>query len=70
MHILAKIKRNFSEKEGDVGYFIKGVTTHRAHRFHAATSAPLWVHTDGEVITRAHSFTATCRQDAIKFIGI
>lgn len=51
-------------------FFIKGVTAHRAHKFHVETSAPLWVHTDGEVITQTHSFTATCRQGAIKFIGI
>lgn len=50
-------------------YFVKGVFGYRARKFHVETSAPLWVHTDGEVITRARGFTATCEPDAIKFIG-
>lgn len=51
-------------------YLVKGVNGYRARKFHVETSAPLWVHTDGEVLTRASAFTATCEKDAIKIIGI
>lgn len=51
-------------------YFVKGVAGYRARKFRVETSAPLWVHTDGEVITDSCAFTATCAQSAIKIIGI
>lgn len=50
-------------------YFIKGITPYRAKTIQIETSAPLWIHTDGEVLTRTTTLTATCEQGAIQMIG-
>lgn len=49
-------------------YWFKGITPYRAKRFTIETSAPLWVHTDGEVTRRADRLTVTCEQHAIHII--
>lgn len=40
-------------------YHVKGVTHSMAERIHIETSTPLWVHTDGEVITKADSVSVS-----------
>lgn len=49
-------------------YRFKGIEPYRAKRVHIETSAPLWVHTDGEVTRKSSSFTVTCSQDAIQIL--
>uniref|UniRef100_UPI004057992A diacylglycerol/lipid kinase family protein n=1 Tax=Acetatifactor sp. TaxID=1872090 RepID=UPI004057992A len=51
-------------------YFVKGITAHRAKKVRIETSTKLWVHTDGEVCRQTDAFTVTCKQHAIKIIGI
>lgn len=50
-------------------YFVKGITPYRARKVHIETSAPLWVHTDGEVTRKPDSFTAVCEHHSIRIIG-
>lgn len=49
-------------------YRFRGITPYRAKSIHIETTAPLWVHTDGEVRRRSSSFTANCRAGSILFI--
>lgn len=49
-------------------YFVKGITPYKASRVTIETSVPLWVHTDGEVARKSHSFTAACTGEAIRII--
>ncbi len=51
-------------------YFAKGIRPYRAKKIRIETSAPLWVHTDGEVNRRTTSFTVTCEKHAIRMLGI
>lgn len=50
-------------------YFIKGIKPYQAKKIQIETSAPLWLHTDGEVWCQTTSLTVTCQQGAIKMIG-
>jgi len=50
-------------------YFVKGITPYRAKKIQVETSAPLWLHTDGEVWCQTTSLTVTCQQQAIQMIG-
>ena len=49
-------------------YFAKGVTPYRAASLQIKTSAPLWVHTDGETPRKSAAIEITCLQNAIKII--
>ena len=51
-------------------YFVKGITPYRARQIKIETSSPLWVHTDGEVLRRASSFTVSCVPECITMMGI
>lgn len=50
-------------------YFVKGITPYRAKKIQIETTAPLWLHTDGEVLCQTTSLTVTCQQGAIQMIG-
>lgn len=50
-------------------YFVKGITPYRAKKIQVETSAPLWLHTDGEVWCQTNTLTVTCEQGAIQMIG-
>ncbi len=50
-------------------YFMKGVTPYCAKKVRIETSAPLWLHTDGEVWRKTTAFTVTCEKHAIQIIG-
>lgn len=50
-------------------YMFKGVTPYKAKNIKIETSAPLWVHTDGEVTRRTNCFTVTCSQQALQIIS-
>ena len=46
----------------------EGINMYRAHQYSVRSSSPLWVHTDGEVETKADFISVTCQKEAIKFI--
>ena len=50
-------------------YFMKGVTPYCAKKVRIETSAPLWLHTDGEVWRKTTALTVTCQKHAIQMIG-
>ena len=50
-------------------YRFKGVTPYKAQTVKIETSAPLWVHTDGEVTRKTSSFTVTCSRQVLQVIG-
>lgn len=47
-------------------YIFPHVDTYRASKVHIVTSAPLWVHTDGEVIERNQEITISCLPGSIR----
>lgn len=49
-------------------YRFKGITPYRAGTVTIETSAPLWVHTDGEVARKSSRLTVSCRQGAVRMI--
>lgn len=49
-------------------FIFPGVNHYRAKRICIKTSAPLWLHTDGEVYERAKSLEITCIRKDIRFI--
>ncbi len=49
-------------------YMFKGVNSHRASNIHLKASAPLWVHTDGEVVTRTNSVTVSCLKQKLQLL--
>ena len=49
-------------------YRFKGITPYRAKTVTIETSAPLWVHTDGEVTRKSSRITVTCSHGAINMI--
>lgn len=49
-------------------YFMKGITPYCAKKIRIETSAPLWLHTDGEVWRKTTAFTVTCERHAIQII--
>ncbi len=51
-------------------YMVKGVTAYKASRIRVETSAPLWVHTDGEVTEKTTAFSVTCEHKALKIISM
>lgn len=49
-------------------YRYKGITPYRAQTVTIETSAPLWVHTDGEVSRKSDRLTVTCRHGAVRML--
>ena len=49
-------------------YFVKGIDAYTATQMSITTSAPLWVHTDGEVTRKSRGFRVECLPDAIRMI--
>lgn len=47
-------------------YMFRGITAYRAQKVEIRTSAPLWVHTDGEVSRRSDCLTVTCQRQALR----
>lgn len=47
-------------------YIFPGITAYRAQKIEIHTSAPLWVHTDGEVDRRSDHLTITCQKQALQ----
>ena len=45
-----------------------GVDDYSAKQYTVRTSEPLWVHTDGEVETKADFISVKCNQEVIRFI--
>lgn len=49
-------------------FWFKGVNPYKATQVKIETEAPLWLHTDGEVICKTTSVTVTCEKEALQFI--
>ena len=49
-------------------YMFKGVDAHRASTIRLEASAPLWVHTDGEVVTKTNSVTVSCLKQKLQLL--
>lgn len=49
-------------------YRFRGIDHYTASKIHLETSAPLWVHTDGEVNVMSHSITLICEKEKLKFL--
>ena len=49
-------------------YFVKGIDAYTATRMSITASAPLWVHTDGEVTRKSCGFRVECLPGAIRMI--
>lgn len=49
-------------------YFVRGIDAYTATRITISTSAPLWVHTDGEVTRKSCGFSVECLPGAIRLI--
>lgn len=47
-------------------YMFHGITPYRASKVEIQTSAPLWVHTDGEVARRSDRLVVTCQRQALQ----
>lgn len=50
-------------------YFMKGINPYCAKKVRIETSAPLWLHTDGEVWRKTTACTVTCQKHAIQMLG-
>lgn len=46
----------------------EGIDLYRTYGYSVRTSSPLWVHTDGEVETKADYIYVSCKKEAIKII--
>lgn len=49
-------------------YRFRGITPYIAKEITFEASAPLWVHTDGEVARKASRITVSCRKDAFRML--
>ena len=49
-------------------YFFKGVTPYAAEKVTIETNAPMWFHTDGEILGKSTSITITNKPNAIQMI--
>ena len=49
-------------------YFVKGIDAYTATQMSITASAPLWVHTDGEVTRKSCGFRVECLPGAIRMI--
>ncbi len=48
-------------------YRYNGVERYGGQTIHIRTSAPLWVHTDGEVACRSDDITVSCSKQLLRF---
>lgn len=46
----------------------EGVAAYRAYKYTMRTSEPIWVHTDGEVDTKADFIEVTCQKEAVRLV--
>lgn len=49
-------------------YLFNGIDRYIVSRLHLEVSAPLWVHTDGEVSMKSSSITLTCEKEKLYFL--
>lgn len=49
-------------------YIFRGIDHYTAGKIHLETSAPLWVHADGEVTRKSNSITVTCKKQTLQFL--
>ena len=49
-------------------YLFPGITPYKARKIHIKASAPLWIHTDGEILRKDDELTITCQKRALTFI--
>lgn len=49
-------------------YFVKGISFYRATSIRIKSATPLWVHTDGEVVTKSDHVDIFCKKRIISFI--
>lgn len=49
-------------------YLFPGIDPYAAGKIHITTSAPLWIHTDGEVLRKDSELTITCMKQALQII--
>ena len=49
-------------------YIFKGINRYFAKRLKLVTSAPLWVHTDGEVSVKTNAITLVCEQEQLQML--
>jgi len=49
-------------------FSVKGIDPYSAKRIHIETDIPLWVHTDGEVVTKASSITISPEEEQLRII--
>lgn len=49
-------------------YRFNGIDRYQASLIHLETSAPLWVHTDGEVTMKSSSVTMTCQKNKLQIL--
>lgn len=49
-------------------YYFKGIERYAGQKIRLKASAPLWVHTDGEVSTKTDQITLTCEQEKINIL--
>ena len=49
-------------------YFVKGIDAYTATQMSITASAPLWVHTDGEVTRKSCGFRVECLPGAIRMV--
>ena len=49
-------------------YRFNGIDRYAAKKLHLETSAPLWVHTDGEVSTQSNSITMNCEKEKLRLL--
>lgn len=47
-------------------YIFPGIDPFTAEHIHISTSAPLWIHTDGEVLRKDNEMTLTCLKQALQ----
>jgi len=47
-------------------YLFPGIEPYAGSQIHLTTSAPLWIHTDGEVLKKASELTITCKSQTLR----
>lgn len=62
--VLLALPTAFSGKH----YMFKGINRYSAKTLKITTSAPLWVHTDGEVSVKADSITLVCEKNKLQML--
>jgi len=49
-------------------YLFPGITPYKAHTIHIKASAPLWIHTDGEVLRKDDELSISCQKRVLTII--